>query len=48
MVYIPFNETQWLLVECNYRDNHPNDKRKKLPVREVAEWFASWIMGRLN
>lgn len=47
MVSIPFNGPQWLIVEMNYRDNNPGDTRKKLPVRCVAEWFASWIIGRL-
>jgi len=48
MVNIPFNEVQWLLIEQNYRDHNPNDTRKKLPVRCVADWFAIWIIGRLD
>jgi hypothetical protein len=48
MVYIPFNENQWLLIEANYRDHHPMESRKNLPVREVAAWFATWIVGRLD
>lgn len=43
MTYIPFNETQWLLVEFKYRDHNPGDIRKKLPIREVAEWFSEWV-----
>ena len=48
MVYIPFTDTQWLVIELNFRDNHPGDTRKKLPIREVACWFATWIIGRLD
>jgi len=43
MTYIPFNETQWLLVEFKYRDCNPGDTRKRLPVREVASWFSEWV-----
>ena len=48
MVYIPFTDLQWLIIESNYRDNNPEDTRKRLPVRCVADWFAGWIMGRLE
>ncbi len=44
MVYIPFTETQWLVIELTFKDHHPEDTRKKLPIREVADWFASWVM----
>jgi len=39
MVYIPLDES-WPRIEALYRDRHPGCVRKKLPVREVAAWFA--------
>ena len=45
MVNIPFNPNQWLIIEFAYRDNNPGDTRKKLPIRCVADWFATWIFS---
>jgi hypothetical protein len=48
MVYIPFNEKQWLRIETLYRTHHPSEKRIHLPIREVASWFAIWIIEELD
>lgn len=40
MVYIPYSPENWSRIEKCYRAHHPGDHRKKLPIREVADWWA--------
>jgi hypothetical protein len=40
MVCIPYTPEQWQRIENEYRAHNWEDARKKLPVREVAEWWA--------
>jgi len=41
MTYIPYTDEQWAAIEREYRRTFPSDQRKKLPIREVADWWAS-------
>lgn len=42
MVSIPYSESDWSQIETEYRRLNPEDKRKKLPVRHVAAWWAGY------
>lgn len=42
MVYIPYTNSQWAAIEHQYRGEHPDDDRKRLPIREVGEWWAAY------
>jgi hypothetical protein len=44
MVYIPYTDDQWAAIEAAYRQSeYPTvDARKKLPIREVAAWWAEY------
>jgi hypothetical protein len=48
VVYIPFDDDQWSRIESIFREYNQYDDRVRLPIREVAEWFASWISERLD
>lgn len=47
MVCIPYTPRQWEGIERAYRLTFPEDKRKKLPVREVAKFWAEWTGTRV-
>jgi hypothetical protein len=42
MVYIPYTDECWAAIEEAFRQHQypKKDTRKKLPVREVAAWWA--------
>jgi hypothetical protein len=51
MVCIPYTKEQWTAIEEEFRKSRYPDKwdgRKKLPVREVAEWWALYSGSRVG
>jgi hypothetical protein len=48
MVYVPYSPEHWITIEAAYRLAFPDDRRKHLPIREVAEWWAGDSITRLE
>lgn len=44
MVNIPYFDSEYKQIEREYRRFNQDDTRKKLPVREVAAWWAGYTI----